>query len=121
GALAQRRRDLVSADALRCAGEQPRELERGTRSAQTTMCSGRLHSLLEVESTTGALHERCTPQLAHAGGGERSARVPEFELREQSLPGAEVVVDGLDVRPQRLGILGGHDRLAQPVVEVLAL
>src|SRR4051812_29129547 len=74
-----------------------------------------------MEWTTRALHERCTPQLAHAGGGEGPARVAELEPAEQALPRAEVVGGALQVSPERLGALGGHDRLAQPVVEVLAL
>src|SRR4051794_39946177 len=73
-----------------------------------------------MEWTTRALHERCTPQLAHAGGGEGAARVTELESAEQALPGAEVIGGALHVGPQRVGVLGGHDRLAEPVVEVLA-
>src|SRR4051794_41220693 len=75
----------------------------------------------EKQWITQALHERCTPQFAHAGGGEGSPRVAELERAEQALPGAEVLRRGLDVGPERLDVVGGHDRLVDPRLQPVAL
>ena len=84
--------------------------------------------------TAAALQRRCTgagrPASAQRRGAARR-RARRSRLRrgsrnsscgEQPLPGAEVVVAGgrVDPRPQRLGVVGGHHRLAQPGVELLA-
>ena len=86
------------------------------------------------QSTTRALHQRCTGgparsarrrgaaaatcELARLRRGSRnsSARQQPLPRRRSSAPRRR-----LDPRPERLGVVGGHDGLAQPAVEPLAL
>src|SRR3954449_3566260 len=49
-------------------------------------------------------------------GGEAAARVAQVNLREQTLPGGEVVAarGAFDLRPKGVPVVGAHDPLADP-------
>lgn len=61
-------------------------------------------------------------QRLGSSGGEGATGVAEVKLREQTLPGGQVVATGgtLNPRPEGLPVVGAHHCLTDPGLELVA-